>query len=126
VQTEIPMSMRWLERFLESLQLLWPGDLWAWDLLKREDPLQRVLHLRFSRPLKQPDLPILREFLKGWCTANDCVYRKSDLVGTYDFKALIVLKGLGPERNNTPFDELLPKATPIQVGTDESGSSGNA
>jgi len=41
--------------------------------------------------------------LKEWCEANDAVYRKSEW-SKRDFKALIIIKGLGPEQNNSPFD----------------------
>jgi hypothetical protein len=42
--------------------------------------------------------------LKEWCEANDAVYKRSEW-NKYDFKALILIKGLGPIQDNTPFDE---------------------
>ena len=42
--------------------------------------------------------------VKEWCEANDAVYKKSHW-SKWDFKALILIKGLGPVRDNSPFDE---------------------
>ena len=45
---------------------------------------------------------LLRSYLDAWCEANDCVYKRSHWK-KWDFKAKILIKGLGPKQNNNPF-----------------------
>lgn len=66
------------------------------------DPLKWVFHLRLSRHIRKEEVPLLRSLLKEWCEANDAVYQKSEW-GRWDFKAMIIIKGLGPIRENDPF-----------------------
>jgi len=97
-----PPSMKWAEKFAQSINRALLGDVYGWDVLEQEDPLRRVLHLRLHRKFRKEEVPFIRSLLKAWCEANDCVYRKSDYKGR-DLKALIVLKGLGPERDESPY-----------------------
>tara|TARA_Y100000034_G_C6870045_1_gene397058 strand:+ start:256 stop:543 length:288 start_codon:yes stop_codon:yes gene_type:complete len=94
--------MTWVPQCVLSLNRALLGDLHAWEVYEQTDPLKRILHLRFHRRVRKEEVPLLRELLKLWCEVNDCVYRKSEYKG-YDFKAVILLKGLGPEKNETPF-----------------------
>ena len=99
-----PPSLKWIEIFIPSFQRSLLGDLYAWELKPQADPLQWVLHLRLHRQVKKEEVPFFRSFLKQWCEANDAVYRKS-VAKKWDFKALILIKGLGPVQNNSPFDD---------------------
>lgn len=87
-----------VESFKRSLQ----GDLYGWDLIPQVDPLKWVFHLRLLRHIQKGEVPFFRSLLKEWCKANDAVYQKSEW-GKWDFKALIIIKGLGPIRENDPF-----------------------
>ncbi len=89
-----------VESFKRSLQ----GDLYGWDLIPQVDPLKWVFHLRLLRHVQKGEVPFFRSLLKEWCEANDAVYQKSEW-GKWDFKALIIIKGLGPIRENDPFQE---------------------
>jgi len=80
------------------------GDLYAWDLVPQVDPLQWVFHLRLHRRLKKEEISLFRSILKAWCDANDAVYKKS-LWDKWDFKALILIKGLGPLKDNSPYED---------------------
>lgn len=94
-----PLSLKWVEKFAESMI---PLDLYGWDLLETADPLKRVLHLRFKSKLSNEEFRLVRSYLDAWCEVNDCVYKKSHWK-KWDFKAKILIKGLGPIRNNHPF-----------------------
>ena len=80
------------------------GDVHAWDVLEVESqPLQFVLHIRFFSYLNKDSVNNVRRYLKTWAEANDAVYRKSHWKKN-DMKALLVVKGLGPEQDKSPFD----------------------
>ncbi len=99
--TEVPDSAKWVPLFAKFIHDVTSGDCEAWDLYKDADPLKRVLHLRYRRKLSKTDVLPLRDLLKIWCKANDCVYKHSEWGGK-DFKALIILKGLGPVMEKVP------------------------
>ena len=63
-----------------------------------------MFHLRLHRRLKKEEIPVFRSMLKAWCDANDAVYKKS-LWDKWDFKALILIKGLGPPKENSPYED---------------------
>jgi len=87
---------------VESFQRALLGDLYAWDLKPQVDPLRWVFHLRLHRRVRKEEVAFFRSLLKEWCEANDAVYKKSHW-SKWDFKALILIKGLGPVQDNTPF-----------------------
>jgi len=94
--------MLWAPHFVEYLNLAMLGDVHAWDVETQADPLRRVIHLRLNRYWTKKEIPLIRAFLKMWCDANDCVYQRSSWKYR-DFRALIMLKGLGPKREVNPF-----------------------
>ena len=88
---------------MESFQRALLGDLYAWDLKPQVDPLRWVFHLRLRRYVRKEEVAFFRSLLKEWCEANDAVYKKSHW-GKWDFRALILIKGLGPARDSSPFE----------------------
>ena len=104
---------------MESFQRALLGDLYAWDLQPQVDPLQWVFHLRLHRSLRKEEVSLFREVLKDWCNANDAVYKKSHW-DKWDFKALILIKGLGPLQDNKPYED---QSSPRQVSTNPKKSS---
>ena len=103
-QPPIPQSLHWIHKAVESFNRALLGDLYAWKLDPQVDPLQWVLHLRLHRHLRKEEIPIFRSMLTAWCEANDAVYKKS-LWSKWDFRALILLKGLGPLKENSPYED---------------------
>lgn len=100
---DLPLSLKWVPLFVDSTNRVM-GDLYAWDVLEVESqPLQYVLHLRFFSLLDKDKAKNLRGYLSSWADANDAVYRKS-FWKKKDFKALVLVKGLGPEMTKSPFD----------------------
>ena len=100
---ELPLSLRWIPQFVDSTNRVM-GGIHAWDVLEvGSQPLQFVLHLRFFSPLDSEKVKLLRSYIKLWAKTNDAVYRKSFWKKT-DLKALVVVKGLGPEQQKSPFD----------------------
>lgn len=100
---DLPLSLKWIPQFAESANRVM-GGLYAWDVLEVESqPLQFVLHLRFFSFLDSEKVKLLRTYLKTWAETNDAVYRKS-FWKKNDLRALVVVKGLGPEQNKSPFD----------------------
>ena len=97
--SKYPLSLRWVKAFAETLI---PMDLYGWDLLETADPLKRVLHLRFKSKMNDEQFRLVRSYLDAWCNANDCVYKRSHWK-KWDFKAKILIKGLGPKQDNSPF-----------------------
>ena len=102
--SDCPPSMRWVPLFVDSLNRSLMGDLHGWDVEEEADPLRRVLYLRFKRPIRKLEVPFIRGMLMMWAETNDCVYRRSKYK-KHDFRALIVLKGLGPPREKSPWEE---------------------
>jgi hypothetical protein len=96
--------MMWVPLFVESLNQALLGDIYSWDLEAEADPLRRVLHLRLQRHWQKKEVPLVRELLREWAKANDCVYRRS-FYKNYTFKALIMLKGLSPKKEVNPMLE---------------------
>ena len=99
VSKTFPPSLWWVPNFAKAMV---PADLYAWDLLETADPLKWILHLRFKKKLNDEEYKLVRSVLDAWCEANKCVYKRSNWK-KYDFKAKILLRGLGPERNKSPF-----------------------
>ena len=99
-----PPSLHWVPKSIESFNRALLGDLYAWDLIPQVDPLQWVFHLRLRRHFTKEEIPIFRSMLKAWCDANDAVYKKSHWK-KWDFKALILIKGLGPVQDNNPYQD---------------------
>lgn len=100
---DLPLSLKWVPQFVDSTNRVM-GELHAWDVLEVDSqPLQFVLHLRFFSHLDSERVKLLRSYLKTWAETNDAVYRKS-FWKKNDLKALVVVKGLGPEQNKSPFD----------------------
>lgn len=94
--------MRWVPLFVESIHRALLEEPIAWELEEQPDPLRRVLHLRLFRYWREDETRLLREMLKAWCVANDCKYQRS-VTKKQDYRALIMLKGLGPLQENNPF-----------------------
>jgi hypothetical protein len=101
--TDIPPSAKWVSQFVESVNRALLGDLHAWDLLGDADPLKRTVLLRKKQDWRREEVPLVRSLLKEWAEKNDCVYKRSQWKKK-DFCALILLKGLGPLRDESPFD----------------------
>lgn len=99
---EIPLSAKWVALFVASLDGALLGAIHEWRLVPEVDPLRWDLHLRLHRHWREEEIPIVRRLLKEWAEANDCVYRKS-FYSRYEFRALIILKGLGPLREVDPL-----------------------
>lgn len=97
-----PLSLAWLPLFIESVNRAFLGSLYGWECEETADPLKRVIFLRFKKQLTRDECRMLRTFLISWCEANDCIYKKYNFK-KYDFKAIILLKGLGPKQDNSPF-----------------------
>ena len=98
-------SLAWLPDFADSIRRATLGSLVSWEVRDETDPLRKVLVLRYDRMLTKEEIPHIRALLKGWADINDCVYKKSDW-GRNEFCALILLRGLGPEQTNNPYEEL--------------------
>lgn len=99
-----PPSLAWVPAFVESANRALDGDVVAAVLEPRTDPLQWVLVLTSAGGWLPETVRGLRQLLKSWAQVNDAEYARSD----YDRRtlcALIVLRGLGPERNVNPFVE---------------------
>ena len=96
-----PLSLTWVKAFAESLI---PMDIYGWDLLETADPLKWVLHLRFKSKLTDKQFRLVRTYLDAWCNVNDCTYKKSHWK-KWDFKAKILIKGLGPKQDKHPFED---------------------
>lgn len=101
---ELPLSARWLLELTAFLERTLLGELASWAVESRSDPLHLVLHLRLRADWSREDVNRLRQILKDWTEANDCVYRRSEYKRK-DFRALIVLKGLGPLHKTNPYLE---------------------
>lgn len=97
------MSLAWLPKAEASFRRSLLGDLHSWNVTPQVDPLRWVVHLRLWRHIRKEEVPLFRALLTEWCDANDAVYKKSRWK-KWDFKALILLKGLGPRQDNSPFD----------------------
>lgn len=94
-----PLSLEWVGTFADSLR---PMDIYGWDLLETADPLKWILHLRFKSKLSDEEFRLVRQYLDAWCNVNDCTYKRSHWK-KWDFKAKVLIKGLGPRKNNNPF-----------------------
>lgn len=94
-----PLSLEWVGTFADSLR---PMDIYGWDLLETADPLKWILHLRFKSKLSDEEFRLVRQYLDAWCNVNDCAYKRSHWK-KWDFKAKVLIKGLGPRKNNNPF-----------------------
>ena len=99
---DLPLTLKWITKFVDSINRV-VGDLYGWDILEEDDPLRFVLHLKFFRSLEKKEVALIRDYLKLWCKANDAEYRKTFSKG-YNLKSLIVVKGLGPLKDSSPFD----------------------
>ena len=89
---------------MQSFERALLGDLYAWELIPQVDPLKWVLHLRLHRKIRKEEVPFFRSMLAAWCEANDAVYKKS-LWEKWDFRAVIIIKGLGPKKDSTPYED---------------------
>lgn len=100
----LPDSMKWVPLFIESLNHALLGDIHSWDLEAEADPLRKVLHLRLHRRWRKEEVPLVRGILSEWAKANNCTYRRS-FYKHRDFRALIMLRGLGPVQEHDPMME---------------------
>ena len=100
---EPPPSLKWVEAFVQYLNKALLEGLLGWELRGDVDPLRWRLQIRFKEPVKQAELPFIRQALASWADVNDCVYRRSQF-NKCDLYVLLVLKGLRPEQDNNPFD----------------------
>lgn len=98
----LPLSMSWVPTFVALMSWALLGDVSSWAVEDQPDPLRRVLVIQLNRYWTKKDVQHLRAFLRLWCNANDCVYQRSQWE-RQEFKALIILKGLGPKREVNPF-----------------------
>ena len=96
------MSLQWIPRCAQSFSRALLGELYGWDLIPQVDPLEWVFHLRLTRHIRKEEVAFFRSLLKEWCEANDAVYKKSHWK-KWDFKAIILIKGLGPVQDSSPF-----------------------
>ena len=97
-----PISLRWVPRYIESMNRALLGELYAWELVPQVDPLKWGVHLRLHRKIRKEEVPFFRSILSAWCEANDAVYKRSEW-DKWDFKAIIFIKGLGPVQDNVPY-----------------------
>jgi len=98
----LPLSMSWVPDFVALMNWALLGDVISWTVEDQPDPLRKVLVIRLNRYWTKAEVPHLRVFLRLWCEANDCVYQRSQWEKR-DFRALIILKGLGPKRDINPL-----------------------
>lgn len=99
-----PASLSWVPLFVASANRALDGDIVEATLEPRTDPLQWVLVLRSKWSWSVPLVRGLRQILKDWCGANRAEYKKSDWQEDV-FKALIIIRGLGPEMCINPYEE---------------------
>ena len=99
-----PPSFQWIQSFADLVGCATLDGVRTWDVRDDADPLKKVVHFRFARPLRSEIVAPLRNLLAGWADCNDCVYRRSEWKG-HEFTALILLKGLTPPSNKSPFDK---------------------
>ncbi len=99
-----PASLAWVALFVASANRALGDDIIAATLEQRTDPLQWVLVLTSCTPWRTETAAGLRMILKDWATYNRADYRRSEYDGRV-LKALIYIRGLGPEMNFNPYDE---------------------
>ena len=99
-----PASLSWVPLFVESANRALDGDIVEATLEPRTDPLQWVLVLTSQWSWSTPVVRGLRQILKDWCTVNKAEYVRSDWDGRV-FKALVIVRDLGPERKINPYEE---------------------
>lgn len=99
-----PASLAWVPLFVASANRGVDGDIVEATLEPRTDPLQWVLVLTSQWSWSTPVVRGLRQILKDWCAANRAEYKRSDWDGRV-FKALIIVRGLGPEMKINPYEE---------------------
>jgi hypothetical protein len=100
----VPASLSWVPLFVDSANRALDGDIIEATLEPRTDPLQWVLVLTSKWSWNVRVVAGLRQILKDWCKVNDAEYKKS----AWDervFKALVIVRGLGPERKVNPYEE---------------------
>lgn len=98
-----PPSLKWVARFIDSMNRASVDGIYSWELTSRTDPLQWVLTVTMRQRLGPKAGPLFRALLREWAEANDAVYKRSTW-NKNTFTALILVKGLGPEKNLSPFE----------------------
>ena len=98
-----PDSLAWSARFIASANRALDGDIYSWELKERTDPLQWVLIVTLVRPWRAKEIPLFRAQLKAWASANNAKYKRSSYEGR-KFTALILLRGLGPKLDRSPYE----------------------
>ena len=98
-----PESLAWAAQFIQTVNWALDHDIEFYRLGGRDDPLQWVLTISLSRPWLKEEVKALRAQLKEWTSINDCKYQRSEW-GGHSFKALILLKGLGPKKDINPYE----------------------
>jgi hypothetical protein len=99
-----PPSLRWVALFMESMNRALDDEIYSWDLRERADPLSWVLVITLKRKILSQEARILREQLSLWAEVNDAKYQRSTWE-KYQFKALLLIKGLGPVQQTNPHEE---------------------
>jgi len=104
--TELPASLRWVPLFAASANRALDGDILDAKISQRTDPLQWVLVLTTSFQWTAMTSKVMRGLLDAWCAANDAVLDRAG-IGTpaTTWSALILIKGLGPEKTINPYEE---------------------
>lgn len=99
---ERPPILAWSPAFEARVIALFEGDavVLIWSPVPG-DPLRWTLSVQISRWFLDAEARYLRSLLALWCTANRCVYRRYNW-HKKEWKAEILLTGLGPRCDNTP------------------------
>jgi len=100
----LPPSLAWVPGFVASANRALDGYIVRAEVEGRTDPLQWVLVLTSEFSWSVPLVSGLRKVLQDWCKTNRAEYKRSDWERNV-FKALILVRGLGPEMNLNPYEE---------------------
>lgn len=101
---EVPLSLAWVSLFAESANRALGGDVVDVRVVGRADPLQWVVVLTAAYPWTAASAAAVRMVLRDWAQANDAEYVRSERDGR-SFSALVLVRGLGPEKRINPYEE---------------------
>ena len=99
-----PPSLVWVARFITSMNRALDGDIHSYELQSRTDPLQWVLVITLNRNWLRVEMSPLRGQLRMWAETNNAEYQRSTW-SKREFRALLLLRSLRPERNISPYEE---------------------
>mgnify|MGYP003660132553 CR=1 FL=1 len=104
VPRDEPPALKWVARFIDSMNRATDGAIYSWELSSRTDPLQWVLTVTLARDWLRAEKAPMRNQLRVWAATNNVEYQRSEWKKRV-FRSLLLLRGLRPESNLSPFEE---------------------